>query len=152
VETLGDFVRRIRKEKNLTLAEVSDRSACFGQRITAGYICRIENNPRQRVTTDRLKALAHGLSVPAEDLFACALSKTPPAEPDAPYRIDLINAAMGAQRLSNIAVAKKAGVGVMTVSKIRNGNTQIGYVTLKKVVEGFGLTMAEVSTPKERST
>jgi transcriptional regulator with XRE-family HTH domain len=65
-----------------------------------------------------------------------------------PYRIDLINAAMGAGRLSNKAVAKKVGVGVITVSKIRNGNTQVGYVTLKKVVEAIGLTVAEVSTPK----
>ena len=65
-----------------------------------------------------------------------------------PYRIELINAAMGAQRLSNVAVAKRAGVGPMTVSKIRNGYTAVGYVTLKKVVEALGLTMAEVSTPK----
>lgn len=50
---------------------------------------------------------------------------------DPPYRIDLINGAMGARRLSNKAVAEKAGVGVMTVSKIRNGNAQVGYVTLK---------------------
>ena len=47
-----------------------------------------------------------------------------------PYRIDLINAAMGAQQLSNDSLAKKAGVGTMTVSKIRNGDTQVGYVTL----------------------
>ena len=66
--------------------------------------------------------------------------------PDAPYRIDLINAAMGAKRLSNAKVARKAGVGVMTVSKIRNGFAAVGYVTLKKVVEAIGLTMAEVST------
>lgn len=69
-----------------------------------------------------------------------------------PYRTDLINAAMGAQRLSNQRVAKKAGVGPMTVSKIRNGYTQVGYMTLKKVVEAVGLTMAQVSTPKENST
>jgi transcriptional regulator with XRE-family HTH domain len=73
------------------------------------------------------------------------------AKSEAPYRIDLINAAMGAQRLSNPAVAKMAGVGPMTVSKIRNGYVNVGYVTLKKVVEAIGLTMAEVSTPKERS-
>ncbi len=65
-----------------------------------------------------------------------------------PYRIDLINAAMGAQRISNDRLAKKAGVGPMTVSKIRNGYTQVGYVTLKKVVEALGLTMAEIATPK----
>jgi transcriptional regulator with XRE-family HTH domain len=68
---------------------------------------------------------------------------------DPPYRTDLINAAMGAQRLSNTAVAKKAGVGVMTVSKIRNGYVNVGYVTLQKVVEAIGLTMAEVSTPQK---
>jgi hypothetical protein len=67
---------------------------------------------------------------------------------DPPYRTDLINAAMGAQRLSNVAVANKARVGVMTVSKIRNGSANVGYVTLKKVVEAIGLTIAEVSTPK----
>ena len=36
----------------------------------------------------------------------------------------------------------------MTVSKIRYGNEQVGYVTLKKVVEAIGLTMAEVARPK----
>lgn len=101
VETLGDFVRRIRRDKNLTLRQVSDRSARFGKRISAGYANRIENDPTLHITADRLKALAHGLDVPAEDLFACALSKTAPVEINPPYRIDLINAQMGAQRLSN---------------------------------------------------
>jgi hypothetical protein len=55
---------------------------------------------------------------------------------DSPYRIDLINAAMGAQRLTNAVVARKAGVGVMTVSKIRNGKLTVGYVTLKKNCRG----------------
>jgi transcriptional regulator with XRE-family HTH domain len=68
---------------------------------------------------------------------------------DPPYRTDLIYAAMGAQRLSNTAVAKKAGVGIMTVSKIRNGYVNVGYVTLKKVVEAIGLTIAEVSISKK---
>jgi len=67
---------------------------------------------------------------------------------NAPYRIDVINAAMGAQRLSNEKLAKKAGVGIMTVSKIRNGQPQVGYVTLKKVVDALGITMAEIALPK----
>jgi Helix-turn-helix len=66
-----------------------------------------------------------------------------------PYRIDLINAAMGAKRLTNPVVAKMAGVGPMTVSKIRNGYAAVGYLTLKKVVEAIGLTIAEVSTDKD---
>jgi len=52
---------------------------------------------------------------------------------------------MGARRLTNKAVAEKAGVGVMTVSKIRNGDASVGYMTLKKVVEALGLTIAEIS-------
>ena len=64
---------------------------------------------------------------------------------NSPYSIDVINAAMGAQRLSNERLAKKAGVGTMTVSKIRNGDTQVGYVTLKRVVEALGITMTEVA-------
>lgn len=68
-----------------------------------------------------------------------------------PYRIDLINAAMGARRLTNEAVARKARVGVQTVSKIRNGDASVGYMTLKKVVEALGLTVAEVSEPKLKS-
>ena len=57
-----------------------------------------------------------------------------------PYRTDLINAAMGARRLTNKTVAEKAGVGVMTVSRIRNGDAN--------VVEALGLTVAEVSHPQ----
>lgn len=68
-----------------------------------------------------------------------------------PYRIDLINAAMGAQRLSNERLAKKAGVGIMTVSKVRNGQPQVGYLTLKKVVDALGLTMADIALPKSDS-
>lgn len=62
-----------------------------------------------------------------------------------PYRTDLINAAMGARRLTNKTVAEKAGVGIMTVSKIRNGDANVGYMTLKRVVEAIGLTIAEIS-------
>lgn len=64
---------------------------------------------------------------------------------DLPYRIDLINAAMGARRLTNAMVAERAGVGVATVSRIRNGDARVGYLTLKKVVEAVGLTVAEVA-------
>lgn len=68
--------------------------------------------------------------------------------PDRLYRTNVINAAMGANRLTNAVVAKRAGVRPMTVSRIRNGNPNVMYVTLKKVVEAVGLTMAEVCTPK----
>jgi hypothetical protein len=68
--------------------------------------------------------------------------------PDPLYRTDVINAAMGARRLTNPIVAKMAGVSCMSVSRIRNGNPNVMYVTLKKVVETVGLTMADISTTK----
>jgi len=71
-ERLGDFVRRIREEKGLSLEDVSKESARFGPRITGSYINRIENEPRRKVTADRLIALAHGLGIPPEQLFARA--------------------------------------------------------------------------------
>jgi transcriptional regulator with XRE-family HTH domain len=70
-ESLGDFIRRIRTEKNMSCEDVSKLSARKGQRRIAGsYINRIENDPKLRMTTDRLKALADGLDVPAHELFA----------------------------------------------------------------------------------
>jgi transcriptional regulator with XRE-family HTH domain len=71
-ERLGDFVRRIRKQKNLSLKAVSMQSGRFGDKIADSYISRIENEPRRKVTADRLTALANGLGVPAEELFARA--------------------------------------------------------------------------------
>jgi transcriptional regulator with XRE-family HTH domain len=65
------------------------------------------------------------------------------------YRTDLINAAMGARRMTNDSTARKAGVSIMTVSRIRNGDPSVGFLTLKRVVEAVGLTMAEVSTLKQ---
>ena len=82
-ETLGDFVRRIRKEKNLSLADVSEQSARFGPRISAGYISRIENDPKRRVTTDRITALANGLGVPVQKVLARATGLVTPARESA---------------------------------------------------------------------
>jgi transcriptional regulator with XRE-family HTH domain len=72
-EQLGDFVRRVRHEKNLSLQDVSNRSARFGKRISASYINRIEKDPNRRVTTERLKVLAYGLGVPVDELLVCAV-------------------------------------------------------------------------------
>ena len=82
LECLGDFVRRIRHEKDLSLIDVSKQSALFGLPISGSYINRIERNPKLRVTPDRLKALAHGLGVPVEELFAHALRKMSRDEAD----------------------------------------------------------------------
>ena len=88
-ESLGDFVRRIRREKSLSCADVSKRSARKGQRRIAGsYINRIENHPNLSPTADRLKALAHGIGVPAEELFARVAGYAP--EGETPEEMELL--------------------------------------------------------------
>ena len=81
-ESLGAFVRRIRTEKNLSCEDVSRHSARFGKRISGSYINRIENHSDLRITTDRLKALADGLGVPVDEVFARAVGVTPLSERD----------------------------------------------------------------------
>jgi transcriptional regulator with XRE-family HTH domain len=77
LETLGDFVRRVRWEKNLSCEAVSQRSARFGPPIAGSYVNRIENNPHLRPSVDRLRALAHGLNIPIEELLARAAGLVP---------------------------------------------------------------------------
>jgi transcriptional regulator with XRE-family HTH domain len=79
-ERLGDFIRRIREEKNLSLEAVSRNSARFGKKITGSYISRIENEPGRKVTADRLTALANGLGIPAAELLARAAGLIVPGE------------------------------------------------------------------------
>lgn len=62
-----------------------------------------------------------------------------------PYRTDLINGAIGAQRLTNDEVAEKAGVTPKVVSAIRNGARNIMLESLiAVVVKGLELTMEEI--------
>jgi len=80
-ENFGDFIRRVRTEKNLSCADVSSKSARFGKRIAGSYVNRIENDPHLRPSLDRLRALAYGLGVPVEELLARAagLNRSPPS-------------------------------------------------------------------------
>ena len=87
-ESLGQFIRRIRKEKRLSCVAVSNQSARFGKRISGSYINRIENEPKIRPTADCLRALANGLGVPPEELFALAIGYAP--EGETPEEIELI--------------------------------------------------------------
>ena len=79
-EPLGDFVSRIRNEKGLSCTGVSKQSARFGKPISASYVNRIENKQIKDPSPDRLRALAHGLSIPAEDLLARAAGLVTPGD------------------------------------------------------------------------
>ena len=77
ITSLADYVRRIRNEKNLSLAQVSSRSH---GRIGKTHINRIENGTVVRVSLMKLRALALGLDVPEDDLVAVAQGKPPRTE------------------------------------------------------------------------
>jgi transcriptional regulator with XRE-family HTH domain len=74
ISCLADYVRSVRNEKNLSLAEVSARSR---RRISKTHINRIENGAVSRVSLLKLGALSRGLDVPEDELIAAAQGKSP---------------------------------------------------------------------------
>ena len=86
-EPLGDFISRIRNEKGLSCADVSKQSARFGKPIAASYVNRIENGHIKNPSTGRLRALAHGLDIPAEDLLARAAGLVTPSDKSEELRL-----------------------------------------------------------------
>ncbi|HEY4422690.1 MAG TPA: helix-turn-helix transcriptional regulator [Pyrinomonadaceae bacterium] len=102
-ERLGDFIRRIRTEKNLSCADVSKRSARKGQqRIAGSYINRIENDRKLRPSADKLKALADGLDIPADELLARSVGLIQGEEDAAEVRL--------LARFRNLSPERKADV------------------------------------------
>ena len=101
--TLGDFIRRTREEKGLSLEDVSKRSARFGKKIAASYISRIENEPARKVTTHRLAALAKGLGVPAAELLARSAGLVSPGG-ESPEELNLVT------RFRELSPGRKADV------------------------------------------
>jgi transcriptional regulator with XRE-family HTH domain len=72
-ETLAEYVKRVRAGKGYSLAEVSRRS---GHQIANSHISRIENGYSTNITSEKLSALAKGLGVPEEEIFAVARGKS----------------------------------------------------------------------------
>lgn len=77
-EPLGDFISRIRSEKGLSCNDVSKQSSRAGKPISASYVNRIENKRIKNPSPDRLKALAHGLGIPPEDLLVRSVDLVAP--------------------------------------------------------------------------
>lgn len=65
---IGDKVREIRKKKNLSQQQVSDRLETLAIYICRGSISRIEDKSRT-VTDIELYGLSQVLSTPIEDFF-----------------------------------------------------------------------------------
>ena len=66
-QSLGDYLRRARKAKHMTLREVSMRSG-----VSDPYISQIENGRTTKPSCDKLWRLSVTLSVPYEALMAKA--------------------------------------------------------------------------------
>lgn len=72
-ETLGDYVKRVRTAQGLSTTDVQNNSRAGGaQGISDAYITRIENGYVTNVSPAKLRALAKGLGVSEEELFAVA--------------------------------------------------------------------------------
>jgi transcriptional regulator with XRE-family HTH domain len=73
-ESLDQYVRRVIKEKGLSLSDVERRS---GGTISDSYVCGIINGNVGSLTIAKLKALAQGLGVPEDEVFAVARGRSP---------------------------------------------------------------------------
>jgi transcriptional regulator with XRE-family HTH domain len=72
-ESLADFVRRVRNDKKLSLMKVRVQS---GYELATSYISRIENGQVTNVGLEKLRALAKGLGVSEDEVFAVARGKS----------------------------------------------------------------------------
>jgi len=73
-ESLEQYVRRILKEKGLTYADVAERSQ---EAISDSYIGNIVAGSIGSLTVAKLKALARGLDVSEDEIFAAARGNSP---------------------------------------------------------------------------
>ena len=86
-ESLGDYVRRIAKEKNLSHVKIADRAKKLGGTLSSGYVNSVIQGHVTSPKVETLKNLALGLGVPEDDLFEVARGKRP--SDDAGFRIGL---------------------------------------------------------------
>jgi transcriptional regulator with XRE-family HTH domain len=70
-ESLGEYVRRVRTDKGLSTTDVETASRRGGAKgISDAYVTRIENGHVTNVSPAKLEALAQGLGVNPEELYA----------------------------------------------------------------------------------
>jgi transcriptional regulator with XRE-family HTH domain len=84
-ETLGDYIRRVMNESDITFRELTIRSK---NEISGAYVNDIIKGKTSNPSVDKLKALAKGLNRPEEELFEIARGTTKPSE-DAEFKQSL---------------------------------------------------------------
>jgi transcriptional regulator with XRE-family HTH domain len=85
-ESLAEYVRRVRQEKRLSLNDVVRQS---GSEIANSHVSRIENGFSTNVTPEKLRALARGLQVSEDEIFAVAQGKAFD-EPETPIEFGVL--------------------------------------------------------------
>ena len=60
------------------MTDVAKQSGRFGPAIAASYVGKIENDPTRKPTVVALRALAHGLGIPPEELLTRAAGLVDP--------------------------------------------------------------------------
>jgi transcriptional regulator with XRE-family HTH domain len=106
-ENLGEYVRRVIKEKDLKLRDVERRSD--GQ-ITNGYISGIINGKITNLSIEKLLALATGLEVDAHEIFGAAIGEarqsvteiSGTAIPDAQWLVDIMQEIVASPELTDL--------------------------------------------------
>lgn len=76
-ESLALYVSRVRREKGLSLTQVEAKS---GRALSSSYVSRIENGYVSNPSASKLRALARGLGVNEDELFAVARGVAAPEE------------------------------------------------------------------------
>jgi transcriptional regulator with XRE-family HTH domain len=86
---LSEYLHRVMKQKNLSIADVERNSA---KQITAGYIGKILQGTVKNLTVEKILALAKGLEVDPYDIFAASYGRPPGKQtsPDAFALVDLM--------------------------------------------------------------
>lgn len=74
-DALAEYVRRVRRDKNLSTSDVE--KAAKGK-ISDAYVSQIENGYVKNVSIEKLAALAEGLSEPLDDVIGAASGRTEP--------------------------------------------------------------------------
>lgn len=74
IEDLSEYVRRIRAAKDLSTTDVENNS---GRKISDAYVTQIENRRVKNVSPEKLKALAKGLGITEDEIFAVARGQAP---------------------------------------------------------------------------
>jgi transcriptional regulator with XRE-family HTH domain len=80
METLGQYVDRIMKEKNLTALDVENRSIQAGNKITDTYVTNIILGINKNLSVKKLNVLADALEVDRIELFKVASGIGEPEE------------------------------------------------------------------------